>query len=280
MSLYKSLDISDINISQNEIKKSYYRLAKIYHPDKSTDDDYESHLAKFKEINLAYEILSDSNTRLEYNNSIKNNDSPYNLLIKILKKNKLSNFLDSELIDLLINKIYGDSNKFKNKIKAHINNYEIQEIYNLFINKNKLDIVFNIEIKLDDIYDLKYKKLKIKRIINNEENEITLIIPLDPYTEELIYEDKGDIKDNKKGNIIIKFIYKEDKLYDILDNYNLLIKTRCFDSITLPDSNTVKINKKHLVFSCNEYDIYKYDFLGLINEKINKRGKLYIKNIY
>jgi molecular chaperone DnaJ len=49
--------------SQNEIKKSYRRLARKYHPDVSQADGAE---AKFKEINEAYEILADEQKRSMY----------------------------------------------------------------------------------------------------------------------------------------------------------------------------------------------------------------------
>jgi molecular chaperone DnaJ len=46
-----------------EIKKSYRRLARQYHPDVSEEEDAES---RFKEINEAYEVLSDSSKRSSY----------------------------------------------------------------------------------------------------------------------------------------------------------------------------------------------------------------------
>lgn len=49
------------NASKDEIKKAYRRLAHKYHPDKKGGDD-----AKFKEVNEAYQILSDDKKRNEY----------------------------------------------------------------------------------------------------------------------------------------------------------------------------------------------------------------------
>lgn len=49
--------------SQEEIKKAYLRLAKKYHPDVNKAPDAEE---KFKEINAAYEILSDPDKRQIY----------------------------------------------------------------------------------------------------------------------------------------------------------------------------------------------------------------------
>jgi len=52
------------NASQEEIKKAYRRLARKYHPD-VTGGDKEAE-AKFKEINEAYEVLSDEKKRAYY----------------------------------------------------------------------------------------------------------------------------------------------------------------------------------------------------------------------
>lgn len=61
-SLYETLDVS-ADASAEEIKKAYRRLARKYHPDINKDAGAEE---KFKEINAAYEILSDEQKRRQY----------------------------------------------------------------------------------------------------------------------------------------------------------------------------------------------------------------------
>jgi molecular chaperone DnaJ len=56
---YKSLGL-DKKASKDDIKKAFYKLASKHHPDKGGDD------AKFKEVNEAYQILSDDKKRKEY----------------------------------------------------------------------------------------------------------------------------------------------------------------------------------------------------------------------
>ena len=48
----------------DEIKRKYKKLAFEYHPDRNSDD--ESALERFKEVNEAYQILSDENKRAQY----------------------------------------------------------------------------------------------------------------------------------------------------------------------------------------------------------------------
>lgn len=54
----------DRNASDDEIKKAYRRLARKYHPDVNKEHGAED---KFKEIQKAYETLSDSQKRQQYN---------------------------------------------------------------------------------------------------------------------------------------------------------------------------------------------------------------------
>lgn len=54
----------DKKATQEEIKKSYKKLAKKYHPDLNEGDKEAED--KFKEVNAAYEVLSDENKRQTY----------------------------------------------------------------------------------------------------------------------------------------------------------------------------------------------------------------------
>ena len=53
----------DRNADKSEIKRAFRKLAREYHPDVSSHADAE---AKFKEINEAYEVLSDDEKRVRY----------------------------------------------------------------------------------------------------------------------------------------------------------------------------------------------------------------------
>jgi len=60
---YKVLGVSQ-NATLEEIKKAYRRLANTYHPDKNPGNKEAEE--KFKEINEAYEVLSDKDKRRQY----------------------------------------------------------------------------------------------------------------------------------------------------------------------------------------------------------------------
>jgi len=62
-SLYDVLGVAK-NASKDEIKKAYRKLARQYHPDRNPGDEEAE--AKFKEVQAAYDVLSDEKKRKQY----------------------------------------------------------------------------------------------------------------------------------------------------------------------------------------------------------------------
>jgi DnaJ-class molecular chaperone len=102
---YQILEISG-NSTEKEIKKSYYNLSKIHHPDKGGDS------AIFNEIKEAYEILS-SELRYEYDLKSKWGNSydekteffnyEYNNLAKTWDEEKLKNWKTENQLNIVVN---------------------------------------------------------------------------------------------------------------------------------------------------------------------------------
>ncbi|WP_298040922.1 DnaJ domain-containing protein, partial [uncultured Microbacterium sp.] len=60
---YKTLGVTK-DVSEADLKKTYRKLARKYHPDSNAGDAKAE--AKFKEISEAYAVLSDAEQRKEY----------------------------------------------------------------------------------------------------------------------------------------------------------------------------------------------------------------------
>lgn len=63
--LYSILELPQ-TADSSEIRKSYLKLSRQYHPDKASESDRAVNEAKFKEISTAYEILNDSEKKAFY----------------------------------------------------------------------------------------------------------------------------------------------------------------------------------------------------------------------
>ena len=127
---YKILNV-EYDALPEDIKKSYISLAKKYHPDTTVLDKNEAEKT-MKEINLAYDTLSDAKKRAEYDRGInvngknvEHNSSEYTIFIVLVNT---VNIVCAETIDAIknippkanpaiLNKIL---NVFQKKVAAHV----------------------------------------------------------------------------------------------------------------------------------------------------------------
>lgn len=142
-SLYDVLNIPR-NASDDDIKKSYRKLASKYHPDKSIDEEKEKNTEIFKKLSTAYTILMDPEKREIYN--------------EIGDENKIDDYLRQK-------------NMFKNMGGfPGFGGFNMQNMHNMQNMQNNSirfnpDIVISIRLSLEEIYLGKTIKQEVTRNI-------------------------------------------------------------------------------------------------------------------
>jgi len=145
---YKILGVPQ-SASQDEIKNAYRKLAHQYHPDKKTGDE-----AKFKEINEAYQVLSDKDKRAQYDRFGRvfqgaSGAGAYEGVWPDFRDFDFSRFSGMEFdFEDILDDFFGRPNFQKRNFKRGA------------------DIQVDIEINLEDTLKTFKKTIKIKKFVN------------------------------------------------------------------------------------------------------------------
>lgn len=247
MDLYSILDLNK-NATSEEVRKSYLRLAKKYHPDKCKDSDADE---KFKKINYAYNILINDESRKRYN-LINNKDDFHSFLEKIygnkninwkeellsfgIKIGKITeNFNDNinlfDFIKLFTKNIVpkykesdinncseSDVNIFDEDIANYYSHKSLPIIYQRF-DKNNINLELDIDI--EKFIDNSSRKIKICRFNKLNQNKLSSVFKFFIKNEYIVYHCGGDIDENP-GHLIIKLNLPEGFTWEdnsIIYNY-------------------------------------------------------------
>lgn len=244
MELYQILDLKP-NASEIDIKKSYFKLIKQYHPDKNNSPEA---LQRFHQIQSAYEILANPNSRQEYQ---KMNQTDKFSFATILEKIINENFNLPELKKYNINLTKTDFDYLQKNFTNFFHGINVGELlaffskgivphkdftnimncsesdkdifdtthaeyfYHLpiYLQKvNNLDIKIELSIKLGDIANNNKKKIKIKRNIEDEVITSTFLFNLSqPF---IVFIGAGDMDNGDYGNLIIKLNLPNNLVWD------------------------------------------------------------------
>ncbi len=262
-SLYQTLDVSE-NANQDEIKKSYRRLARKYHPDLNKTKEAEE---KFKEINAAYEILSDEEKRRQYDQFGDNMFGGQNFSDFARSRSA------SEDLDDILSSIFGRGG-FSQRFSQNSQGFSGFNFSN-FAHED-LDITTTLNVSVLDTLLGNKKQVSI----NNETFSLKIPIGVEE-GEKIRVRNKGKIGRTGRGDLLLQIHIEEDEIYkrekdDIIQIFDLPLKTALFGgkieiatwhktlTLTIPP-NTKAMQK------------FRIKDKGIKNRKTSHVGDLYLQ---
>ncbi len=265
-SLYDTLEVSP-NASSEEIKKSYRRLARKYHPDINKEKEAEE---KFKEINAAYEILSDEKKRKQYDQF---GDSMFGG----------QNFHDfargqgNVNLDDILSQIFGASGGFsQGSFGGGFNGFGSFDSFGGGFKTANLDI--NAQITIPFITAV----LGGKHNVSLQNQNFDIKIPAGIKNGETIrLRGKGKSMGNQNGDLLLKVTVAPHPQYiqegdNLTKPFDLPLKTALFggniEIETLYKNITLKIPK-----NTKNHQKFRVKELGAYNRKTKSNGDLYLE---
>ncbi|GAA8492525.1 DnaJ family protein [Helicobacter pylori] len=262
-SLYQTLNVSE-NASQDEIKKSYRRLARQYHPDLNKTKEAEE---KFKEINAAYEILSDEEKRRQYDQFGDNMFGGQNFSDFARSRRT------SEDLDDILSSIFGRGG-FSQRFSQNSQGFSGFNFSN-FAPEN-LDMTATLSVSVLDTLLGNKKQVSI----NNETFSLKIPIGVEE-GEKIRVRNKGKTGRTGRGDLLLQIHIEEDEIYrrekdDITQIFDLPLKTALF-------GGKVEIATWHktltLTIPPNTKAMQKFRIKekGIKNRKTSHVGDLYLQ---
>ncbi|MDO7253788.1 DnaJ C-terminal domain-containing protein [Helicobacter cappadocius] len=259
-SLYETLGVSE-NASADEIKKSYRKLARKYHPDINKEKEAEE---KFKEINAAYEILSDEKKRAQYDQFGDNMFGGQNF--SDFARNQGSGGLN---LDDILSQIFGNSGGFG----AGANSFGFGVGFGF---EPDLDVQASLTIPFSTAV------LGGKQHINMQNDSFDIKIPAGIANNETIrIKGKGKAGRSARGDLLLKITISEDPQYtrendDLTKTFDLPLKTALFGGKVLIPTLYKEVNLK---IPANTKNLQKFRIkeLGVKNRKTGHMGDLFLK---
>ncbi|GAA7021210.1 DnaJ family protein [Helicobacter pylori] len=262
-SLYQTLDVSE-NANQDEIKKSYRRLARKYHPDLNKTKEAEE---KFKEINAAYEILSDEEKRRQYDQFGDNMFGGQNFSDFARSRSA------SEDLDDILSSIFGRGG-FSQRFSQNSQGFSGFNFSNFAHEDLDMTTTLNVSV-LDTLLGNK-KQVSI----NNETFSLKIPIGVEE-GEKIRVRNKGKMGRTGRGDLLLQIHIEEDEIYrrekdDITQIFDLPLKTALFGgkieiatwhktlTLTIPP-NTKAMQK------------FRIKDKGIKNRKTSHVGDLYLQ---
>mgnify|MGYP000280060961 FL=1 len=262
-SLYETLEVSD-SASSDEIKKAYRKLARKYHPDVNKDKDAEE---KFKEINAAYEVLSDKEKKQQYD---QHGDSMFGG----------QNFHDFARgqggnvdLDEILRQMFGGSGGFGGSGFGN-QGFGGQG----FGGYNEPDLDMSAQITI--AFDISILGGKQQVSFNNESFDIKIPEGIRD-GQKIRAKGKGKSYNGKRGDLIIKINVAPSPEYtleaDTLTKYfDIPLKTALFggkiEIKTVHKTITLKVPE-----NTKQYQRFRVKELGILNRKTGTKGDLYLK---
>ena len=158
---YETLGVSK-NAPNEDIQKAYRKMCKKYHPDVSSDPDKD---IKMKEINEAYENLSDNEKRKKYdcfgNMEMGNIDSSF---FDNIKNNHYGSFFNTNEVDDDLNDLLGGSSSVSFSFGGNSMSSDfVNDLFNNARERCSKRSTYKLKVTLEEIYNSTKKKNKIKK---------------------------------------------------------------------------------------------------------------------